>query len=88
MQEFMGQAAQLKRGQGTREDPAKYRGVKLLGSQTANWDRPDALKLMETGIQSYVEGGQAAMKLIKKQPCEEQVYILFRLEPKTTLCDA
>jgi inositol transport system substrate-binding protein len=53
MQGFMGQAAQLQREQGAREVLAKNPGLKLLASQTANWDRALAMTLMENWIQSY-----------------------------------
>ena len=53
MQGFMGQAAQLKRDAGAREILAKYPGLKLLTSQTAEWDRAKAMNLMENWIQSY-----------------------------------
>ncbi len=53
MQGFMGQAAQLKRDQGAKEILAKDPGLKLLASQTANWDRAAAMTLMENWIQSY-----------------------------------
>lgn len=53
MQGFMGQGAQLKRDQGAREVLAKQPGLKLLASQTAEWDRAKAMSLMENWIQSH-----------------------------------
>ena len=53
MQGFMGQAAQLKRDQGAREILAKNPGLKLIASQTADWDRAKAMSLMENWIQSH-----------------------------------
>ena len=53
MQGLMGQAAQLKREQGAREVLAKNPGIKLLATQTAEWDRAKAMTLMENWIQSY-----------------------------------
>ena len=53
MQGFMGQAAQLKRDEGAREILAKNPGLKLLASQTAEWDRAKAMSLMENWIQSH-----------------------------------
>jgi inositol transport system substrate-binding protein len=52
MEGFMGQAAQIKRGQGAREILAKQPGLKLLVDQTAEWDRAKAMSLMENWIQS------------------------------------
>lgn len=53
MQGFMGQAAQLKRDQGAQEILAKNPGLKLIASQTAEWDRAKAMSLMENWIQSH-----------------------------------
>jgi inositol transport system substrate-binding protein len=53
MQGFMGQAAQLKRDQGAREVLAKHPGLKLIATQTAEWDRAKAMTLMENWIQSH-----------------------------------
>lgn len=53
MEGFMGQAAQLKRDQGAKEILAKYPDLKLLASQTAEWDRAKAMSLMENWIQSH-----------------------------------
>jgi inositol transport system substrate-binding protein len=53
MQGFMGQGAQLKRDQGAREVLAKQPGLKLIASQTAEWDRAKAMSLMENWIQSH-----------------------------------
>ena len=50
---YMGQAAQIKREQGAREILNKYPGLKLLAHQTAEWDRAQAMSLMENWIQSY-----------------------------------
>lgn len=53
MQGYMGQAAQLKREQGAREMLKQYPGLKLLSSQTAEWDRAKGMSLMENWIQSF-----------------------------------
>lgn len=53
MQGYMGQAAQIKREQGAREVLKKYPGLKLIAQQTAEWDRAQAMSLMENWIQSY-----------------------------------
>lgn len=53
MQGPMGQAAQIKREQGAREVLAKNPGLKLLATQSAEWDRAKAMTLMENWIQSY-----------------------------------
>jgi len=53
MHGFMGQAAQLKRDLGARQTLAKYRGLKLLAHQTAEWDRAKAMSLMENWIQAH-----------------------------------
>lgn len=53
MQGFMGQAAQLKRDAGARALLAREPGLKLLASQSAEWDRAKAMSLMENWIQSY-----------------------------------
>jgi inositol transport system substrate-binding protein len=53
MQGFLGQAAQIRRDQGAREVLARYRDLKLLAEQTAEWDRAKAMTLMENWIQSY-----------------------------------
>jgi inositol transport system substrate-binding protein len=53
MQGFMGQAAQVKRDQGAREVLAKHPELKLLATQTADWDRAKAMSLMENWIQSH-----------------------------------
>ena len=53
---YMGQAAQIKREQGAREILKNYPDLKLLASQTGEWDRAKSMSLMENWIQSY--GGQ------------------------------
>jgi len=59
MQGFRGQAAQLKRDQGAREILVKHPALKLLASQTAEWDRAKAMSLMENWIQSHGPNLQA-----------------------------
>ena len=59
MQGFMGQAAQVKRDQGAREVLAEHPELKLLASQTADWDRAKAMSLMENWIQSQGSSIQA-----------------------------
>lgn len=145
MDGVMGQAAQIKRDQGAREVLAKNPGLKILATQSAEWDRAKAMSLMENWIQSYgttlnavfaqndemgmgallaleraklkdkvvlvsvdaiadalqaVKDGrldatvfqdagqqgaaavETAVKLVRKQPCDKQVYIPFRLITK------
>lgn len=53
MDGVMGQAAQIKRSEGTREILAKSPGLKVLAEQTAEWDRAKAMSLMENWIQSH-----------------------------------
>lgn len=53
---YMGQAAQIKREQGAREILKQYPNLKLIASQTGEWDRAKSMSLMENWIQSY--GGQ------------------------------
>ncbi|GAB3538918.1 sugar ABC transporter substrate-binding protein [Spirosoma fluminis] len=53
MHGYMGQAAQIKREQGARDVLKQYPGLKLVASQTAEWDRAKAMDLMENWIQSY-----------------------------------
>ncbi|GAB3492463.1 sugar ABC transporter substrate-binding protein [Spirosoma knui] len=53
MHGYMGQAAQIKREQGARDVLKQYPGLKLIASQTAEWDRAKAMDLMENWIQSY-----------------------------------
>jgi inositol transport system substrate-binding protein len=55
MQGFLGQAAQIKREAGMREILTNYPGLKLLADQTAEWDRAQAIRLMENWIQAYGE---------------------------------
>ncbi len=50
---YMGQAAQIKREQGAREILKQYPNLKLLASQTGEWDRAKSMSLMENWIQSY-----------------------------------
>lgn len=53
IQGYMGQAAQIKREIGAKGILEKTRGLTLLASQTAEWDRASAMSLMENWIQSY-----------------------------------
>jgi inositol transport system substrate-binding protein len=53
MDGFMGQAAQIKRGEGAQEVLKKTPGLKLIAEQTAEWDRAKAMSLMENWMQSY-----------------------------------
>ena len=53
MHGYMGQAAQIKREQDGQEILEKHPDLKLLASQTAEWDRAKAITLMENWIQSY-----------------------------------
>lgn len=49
----MGQAAQLKRSAGAQAVLARHPGLKLLASQSAEWDRAKAVTLMENWLQAY-----------------------------------
>ncbi len=53
MHGYMGQAAQIKREQGAREILKQYPNLKLIANQTAEWDRAQAMSLMENWIQSF-----------------------------------
>jgi inositol transport system substrate-binding protein len=53
IQGYMGQAAQIKREIGAKNVLEDTPGLKLLASQTAEWDRATAMSLMENWIQSY-----------------------------------
>lgn len=53
IQGYMGQAAQIKRERGANNVLEKTPGLKLLASQTAEWDRATSMSLMENWIQSY-----------------------------------
>lgn len=59
MEGYMGQAAQIKRSEGAREVLAKNPGLKLLATQTAEWDRAKAVTLMENWLQAYGPSIQA-----------------------------
>jgi inositol transport system substrate-binding protein len=50
---FMGQAAQIQREQGAKEILEKYPNLKLIASQTGEWDRAKSMDLMQNWIQSY-----------------------------------
>ncbi|WP_027091527.1 sugar ABC transporter substrate-binding protein [Cohnella thermotolerans] len=47
-----GHSAEVARTEGNKEVLAKYPDIKILAEQTANWDRAQALSLMENWIQS------------------------------------
>lgn len=53
MHGYMGQAAQIKREQGAQEILKQYPNLKLMAHQTGEWDRAQAMSLMENWIQSY-----------------------------------
>jgi len=59
IQGYMGQAAQLDRERGAKAVLAKYPGIKLLASQTGEWDRAKSMSLMENWIQSFGDQIQA-----------------------------
>jgi inositol transport system substrate-binding protein len=59
IQGYMGQAAQLDRERGAKAVFAKYPGLKLLASQTGEWDRAKSMSLMENWIQSFGDQIQA-----------------------------
>lgn len=48
-----GNSAEISRTEGNKEVLSKYPDVKILAEQTANWDRAQALSLMENWLQSY-----------------------------------
>ncbi|RFS17366.1 sugar ABC transporter substrate-binding protein [Emticicia sp. C21] len=50
---FMGQAAQIQREEGAKEILKQYPDLKLIASQTAEWDRAKGMDLMQNWIQSY-----------------------------------
>lgn len=56
IQGYMGQAAQIKREAGAREVLDQQPGLRLLADQTAEWDRAQAMSLMENWLQSH--GGE------------------------------
>ena len=47
-----GHSAEVQRTQGIRQILAKYPGIKIVAEQTANWDRAQALNLMENWLAS------------------------------------
>lgn len=59
IQGYMGQAAQIDRERGAKQALTKHPGLRLLASQTAEWDRAKAMALMENWIQSFGQQIQA-----------------------------
>ncbi|RXK47608.1 substrate-binding domain-containing protein [Aquirufa rosea] len=53
IQGYMGQAAQIDRERGAMEALKAYPQIKLLATQTGEWDRAKSMALMENWIQSY-----------------------------------
>jgi len=53
IQGYMGQAAQIDREAGAMAALKNYPGLKLITSQTGEWDRAKSMALMENWIQSY-----------------------------------
>lgn len=53
IQGYMGQAAQIDRERGAVEALKAYPNMKLLATQTGEWDRAKSMSLMENWIQSY-----------------------------------
>ncbi|MHA8065338.1 substrate-binding domain-containing protein [Aquirufa sp. ROCK2-A2] len=53
IQGYMGQAAQIDREAGAMAALKNYPGLKLMTSQTGEWDRAKSMALMENWIQSY-----------------------------------
>ena len=51
----MGSAPQIGRTQGTKDVLAKYPGIKIVREQTANFQRPDALTVVENWLASGVQ---------------------------------
>ena len=48
-----GQTAEVKRTEGAKEVLEQYEGLTLLDEQTADWDRAEAMTLMENWLQAY-----------------------------------
>jgi len=53
IQGYLGQAAQLDRDKGATEALKKYPGIKVLATQSAEWDRAKGMSLMENWIQLH-----------------------------------
>ncbi|TDB60461.1 sugar ABC transporter substrate-binding protein [Arundinibacter roseus] len=84
---YMGQAAQIQREQGAREILKNYPDLKLLASQTGEWDRAKAMSLMENWIQSYGsqinavfahndEMGMGAMKALTDAGLKDKILVV------------
>jgi len=87
IQGYMGQAAQLDRERGAKAVFAKYPGLKLLASQTGEWDRAKSMSLMENWIQSFGdqiqavfaqndEMGLGALQALMDAKKDAQVYVV------------
>jgi inositol transport system substrate-binding protein len=57
----LGQAAQVKRNQGAREVLARHPELKIIATQSAEWDRAKAITLTENWIESYRGGFDAVL---------------------------
>ncbi len=53
IQGYLGQAAQIDRDKGAQDALKKYPNVKIIATQTAEWDRAKAMSLMENWIQLH-----------------------------------
>lgn len=53
IQGYLGQAAQLDRDQGAKDALKKYPNLKVLATQTGEWDRAKSMSLMENWIQLH-----------------------------------
>lgn len=53
IQGYLGQAAQLDRDQGAKDALKKYPNIKVIATQTGEWDRAKAMSLMENWIQLH-----------------------------------
>ena len=87
MHGYMGQAAQLKRAAATKTVLANYPGMTILAEQTAEWDRANAMSLMENWIQSHGnkinavfaqndEMGMGALQALEQAGLKDQVVVV------------
>lgn len=53
IQGYLGQAAQLERDQGAKDALKKYPNIKVIATQTGEWDRAKSMSLMENWIQLH-----------------------------------
>ncbi len=53
MEGYIGQAAQIKRNTGAKDALSNYPAIKVVASQTAEWDRAKGMSIMENWIQVH-----------------------------------